>query len=145
MTGDADKPLILFDGECNLCDGFVQFVIARDPQATFRFAALRSVAAEEALEAAGCRDDLPDSIVLIDSGRVRMKSGAVLAVLRRLHRLWPLTAPLWLVPSPLRDVVYDAVARRRIRWFGRRDACWVPTPELRARFADVDERPATGE
>ena len=140
VTAAAEKPLILFDGECNLCDGFVQFVIRRDPRARFRFAALRSRAAAEALAAAGHQGALPDSIVLVCGRHVRTKSGAVLAILRRLRGLWPLTAAFWLTPSLLRDGVYDVIARRRIRWFGRRDTCWVPTPELQARFADLDER-----
>lgn len=140
MTCDADKPLILFDGECNLCNGFVQFVIRRDPKAQFRFAALGSAAAAAALDAVGFRGELPDSVVLVGGGRVRTKSAAALAVLRRLRWLWPLTSAFWIVPAPLRDLVYDAVARRRIRWFGRRPTCWVPTPELSGRFADADER-----
>ena len=140
MTGDADKPLILFDGDCNLCNGFVQFVIRRDPRARFRFAALRSAAAQAALDAAGVREELPDSIVLVDRGRVRVKSGAALAIARGLRLPWPLLSAFWVVPYPLRDWVYDWVARNRIRWFGRQETCWVPTPELRARFADLDER-----
>ncbi|MEC8652773.1 MAG: DCC1-like thiol-disulfide oxidoreductase family protein [Planctomycetota bacterium] len=140
MTGHGDNPLILFDGECNLCNGFVQFVIRRDPRARFRFAAIGSAAAAAALEAVGFDGALPDSVVLVGGGRVRTRSAAALAVLRGLSWPWPLLRVLWLGPSPLRDAVYDAVARRRIRWFGRREACWVPTPELGARFADLDER-----
>ncbi len=140
VTGHVDNPLILFDGECNLCNGFVQFVIRRDPRARFRFAALGSAAAAAALEDVGFDGALPDSVVLVAGGRVRTRSGAALAVFRGLRWPWPLLWGLWLVPSPLRDVVYDAVARRRIRWFGRREACWVPTPELCERFADLEER-----
>ena len=79
MTGDADKPLILFDGDCNLCNGFVQFVIRRVPRARFRFAALRSAAAQAALTAAGVDEELPDSIVLLQDGHVRTRSAAALA------------------------------------------------------------------
>ena len=140
MTGDADKPLILFDGDCNLCNGFVQFVIRRDPRARSRFAALRSAAAQAALTAAGVHEELPDSIVLLQDGHVRTRSAAALAILRGLGRLWPLLSIFLVVPRPLRDWVYDWVARNRIRWFGRQETCWVPTPELRARFADLDER-----
>ena len=140
MPGDADSPLILFDGECNLCNGFVQFVIRRDPRARFRFAALRSAAGRRALEQAGVQAELPDSIVLISAGRVRVRSAAALAILRGLGWLWPLTSVFLLVPRPLRDAVYDWVARHRLRWFGRQRSCWVPTAALRARFADADER-----
>ena len=140
MPGDADSPLILFDGECNLCNGFVQFVIRRDPRARFHFAALHSAAGRRALEQAGVQAELPDSIVLISAGRVRVRSAAALAILRGLGWLWPLTSVFLLVPRPLRDAVYDWVARHRLRWFGRQQSCWVPTAALRARFADADER-----
>lgn len=139
MTAPAS--LILFDGDCNLCNGFVQFVIRRDPKARYRFAALQSDAARRALEAVGADpESLPDSIALVCGGRVQVKSGAALAITRRLRGLWPLLSLFWLVPYPLRDLVYDFIARYRIRWFGRRDSCMVPTPELRARFLDAAER-----
>ena len=140
MPGDVDSPLILFDGECNLCNGFVQFVIRRDPRARFRFAALRSAAGRRALEQAGVQGELPDSIVLVSDGRVRVRSAAALTILRGLGWLWPLTSVFLLAPRPLRDAVYDWVARHRLRWFGRQDSCWVPTAALRARFADAEER-----
>lgn len=140
VTDDAHHPLILFDGECNLCNGFVQFVIRRDPGARFRFAALRSAAAQRALESAGVRGPLPDSVVLVAGGRVRVRSAAALAILRGLGRLWPLLSVFLVVPRPLRDAVYDGIARNRLRWFGRQESCWVPTPELRARFVDLEER-----
>lgn len=132
-------PLILFDGDCNLCNGAVQFVIRRDPAARFSFASLQSEAGRRALAEAG-QQDLPDSIVLVQGSRVRVKSAAALAIARGLRLPWPLLSVFWLVPYPLRDLVYDWVARNRYRWFGKRDSCWVPTPELRARFVDAPER-----
>lgn len=145
MTGEADNPLILFDGGCSLCNRFVQFVIRRDPAARFRFAALESAAAQRALDAAGVTEALPDSVVLVVGARVRVRSSAALAVLRGLGWLWPLLSVFLIVPRPLRDGVYDWIARNRIRWFGRQESCWVPTPALRARFADRDERVAEHE
>jgi predicted DCC family thiol-disulfide oxidoreductase YuxK len=139
----TDAPLILFDGECNLCNGAVQFVLRRDPRARFRFAALQSAAARAALAAAGVLGALPDSIVLVHRGRVRVKSAAALAIARGLRFPWPLLTVFWLVPYPLRDLVYDWIARNRYRWFGKRDVCWVPTKELRARF--VSEEPSANE
>jgi predicted DCC family thiol-disulfide oxidoreductase YuxK len=132
-----DHPLVLFDGTCNLCNGAVQFVLRRDPQAHFRFASLQSVAAKSALAAAGVTAALPDSIVVVHRGRVRVKSAAALAIARGLRFPWPLLTVFWLVPFPLRDLVYDWIARNRYRWFGKRDECWVPTKELRARFLDA--------
>jgi predicted DCC family thiol-disulfide oxidoreductase YuxK len=139
-TRPADTaPLVLFDGVCNLCHGAVQFVIKNDPKARFRFAALQSPAAEQALAAAGFEGPRPDSMMLVDRGRVYTRSAAALAIARGLRFPWPLLAVFWIVPSPLRDLVYRWIARHRYRWFGKRDECWVPTPELRARFADSDE------
>ncbi|MBL8755771.1 MAG: DUF393 domain-containing protein [Planctomycetes bacterium] len=134
-----DHPLVLFDGTCNLCNGAVQFVLRRDPRARFRFASLQSAAAKSALVAAGITAALPDSIVVVHRGRVRVKSGAALAIARGLRLPWPLLSAFWLVPYPLRDLVYDWIARNRYRWFGKRDVCWVPTKELRARFLDAAE------
>lgn len=131
--------MILFDGECNLCNGAVLFVIRRDPRVRFRFAALQSHAGRSLLERAGAGEGLPDSIVLVADGRVRTKSAAALAIARRLGLPWALLAVFWLVPFPLRDVVYDWIARNRHRWFGRRAECMVPTPALRARFLDAGE------
>jgi predicted DCC family thiol-disulfide oxidoreductase YuxK len=130
------KPIILFDGECNLCSWSVQFIIRRDPKARFRFAALQSPAgwrllAERGIDARGF-----DSVVLLDGARWYARSGAALRIARRLSGAWPLLGALLVVPRPLRDWAYDVVARRRYGWFGRADACMVPTPALRERFLD---------
>lgn len=125
---------ILFDGVCNLCNGFVQFVIARDPAAHFRFAALSSPAAARLLEEAGVRQPLPDTIILIDDGRVYFRSDAPLRIARGLTFPWPLASAFVVVPRFIRDRVYDFIAARRYRWFGKRDFCMVPTPDSTARF-----------
>lgn len=130
-------PLILFDGVCNLCNGAVQFVLRRDRALRFRFASLQSAAGKAELARAGVAGNVPDSIVLIAGGRVRVKSAAALAIARGLRLPWPLLSLFWLVPYPLRDLVYDWVAKNRYRWFGKRDECWVPTKDLRARFLDA--------
>ena len=125
---------ILFDGVCNLCNGFVRFVIARDPGAHFRFAALSSPAAGRVLADAGVQLPIPDTIVLVEDGVVYYRSDAPLRVARRLTFPWPLAYGLIVVPRFIRDRVYDFIAARRYRWFGRRDVCMVPTPELQQRF-----------
>jgi predicted DCC family thiol-disulfide oxidoreductase YuxK len=125
---------ILFDGVCNLCNGFVQFVIARDPTARFRFAALQSAAAASLLRDAGVSGALPDSIVLVAGGRARFGSAAALRILRGLRFPWPLAYVLIVVPPFIRDRIYDVIATHRYRWFGRRDVCMVPTPDLKRRF-----------
>ena len=126
------RAVLLFDGVCTLCNGFVQFVIQRDPAGRFQFATLQSDAARRLLQAAP--QPLPDSLVLVENGQVFLRSTAALRVVRSLRFPWPLAFVLVAVPRPLRDWVYDIVARNRYRWFGRRDVCMVPTPELRARF-----------
>ena len=124
----------MFDGVCNLCNRFVQFVIVRDPGARFRFAALESPAAQRLLGSHETADALPDSILLVENGRVLTRSSAALRILRGLRFPWPLAFAFIVVPRPLRDWLYDLVARHRYRWFGRSDACMIPSPELRARF-----------
>ncbi|WP_400194096.1 thiol-disulfide oxidoreductase DCC family protein [Hymenobacter sp. B81] len=128
--------IILFDGVCNLCHGWVQFIIARDPAAQFRFASLQSEAGRRLLPPGFNSDALnPDSVVLIENdGQIYTHSTAVLRILRRLPGGWALLAAGLLVPRPVRDAVYRWVARNRYRWFGRQESCWLPTPELRQRF-----------
>jgi len=133
-TSSPPSEVILFDGVCNLCNGFVQFVIERDPHARFKFAALQSAAAAALLNGHRKLEPLPDSIVLVEDGHLYAQSTAALRVARGLGLPWSLAYAFVIVPKPLRDVVYAWVARNRYQWFGRRDACMVPTPELRARF-----------
>ena len=122
MPAAPVERVVLFDGVCNLCNGLVQFIIRRDPHARFQFAAMTSFAA--------------DTIVLVEDGRRYERSAAVLRIARRLRAPWPVLFALIVVPRPVRDWAYDFVARRRYRWFGRRETCMVPTPELRARFVE---------
>ena len=125
-------PIVLFDGVCNLCNGAVRFILARDPRARFRFASLQSEAARRLLGG----DPPAETIVLIEAGKTHTRSTAALRIARLLRFPWPLWYGWIVVPRPLRDGVYDWVARHRYRWFGRRDTCMVPTPELRDRFLD---------
>jgi predicted DCC family thiol-disulfide oxidoreductase YuxK len=136
--------VILFDGVCNLCNGFVTFVIARDPAGRFQFGTLQSPAAQRLLETIDSREPGPDSLVLVENGRIWTRSAAALRVARRLTFPWPLGYVFVLVPRPLRDWVYNRVARNRYRWFGKRAACMVPTPDLRARFIDGVSAPEAG-
>ena len=125
---------ILFDGVCNLCHGFVRFVLARDRRAQFRFASLQSEAARVLLHAHGLNADQLNSVVLVADGRVWQKSDAALEITRHLDGIWSWGAALRVFPRPLRDAVYDWVARNRYHWFGRKDACPLPDPALVHRF-----------
>jgi predicted DCC family thiol-disulfide oxidoreductase YuxK len=124
--------IILFDGVCNLCNGLVQFVLARDGAGKFRFASLQSAAAVRLLGS----DGPVETIVLIEAGKTYIKSAAALRIARGLRFPWPILFGQVVVPGPLRDWIYDWVARNRYRWFGKRDACMLPTPQMRGRFLE---------
>lgn len=130
----VEAPIIYFDGICNLCNGAVQFVIKRDPNAKFRFASLQSLNAAEVLRLKGINPSKLESIILYEEGILYEKSTAVLKISRNLNGLWPIFYALIIVPRGLRDLVYDWIARNRYQWFGKRDECMVPTKELTSRF-----------
>lgn len=131
---DRPERVVLFDGVCKLCCGWVRFIIPRDPRARLRLAPLQSDPARRLL----ADHDLPltrfDTIVLIEEGAAHVRSEAVLRVMRQLRAPWRWLALLRVVPRPLRDWVYDRVAANRLAWFGRRESCLVPTAEIRGRF-----------
>lgn len=129
-----DHPVILFDGVCNLCIGSIQFVIERDPEGEFRFAPLQSSVADELLEGCDVDVDAVDSVVLIEDGECHVKSAAAIRTGMRLGGIYRLLGPFRFLPRFLRDGVYDIIAARRYGWFGKRDSCMMPTPELEERF-----------
>ena len=126
--------IVLFDGVCNLCNVSVTFIIDRDPHGWFRFAALQSETGRRLLAQAAWPSLAPDSIMLIESGRVHTDSTAVLRIARRLRGWWPLLYGLIVIPAPVRDGVYRWIAANRYRWFGQSTSCRVPTPDLQQRF-----------
>jgi predicted DCC family thiol-disulfide oxidoreductase YuxK len=126
--------VVLFDGVCNLCNGFVQFVIPRDPHGHFRFAALQSPVAARLLAQARVTPGDAETVVLIEDGRAFFRSSAALRIARGLRFPWPLLYGLMVLPRPIRDWVYDLIARNRLRWFGQRDQCMIPEPGIRERF-----------
>ncbi len=126
--------IILFDGVCNLCNSSVLFIIKRDPKSRFYFAALQSDFGKTQLDKFGISFTIPESVLLIEEGRLFQKSSAALKIARNLNGLWPAVYVFIIVPKFLRDLIYDYIARNRYRWFGKREACMIPTPELKARF-----------
>lgn len=134
---DAENPVIFFDGVCNLCNSAVNFVIDHDPKRAFRFAALQSEAARNLLgpEKAKAQSTL-STVLLVEGGLISTRSTAALRVARRLGFPWNALYIFTLVPTPLRDWVYNVVADHRYRWFGKRETCRVPTPELKRLFLD---------
>lgn len=135
MTGSLiERPILLFDGVCNFCNGTVNFIIKQDKKELFLFAALQSHKGEELLQQLKQNDSLPDSVVLLYNGKVYNKSAAVLQVCRLLGGIWSLLLVAYVIPPFIRDAIYNYVAAHRYKWFGRRDACMVPSPSVRKRF-----------
>ncbi len=133
-VAEREHPAILFDGVCNLCSGTVDFIIKRDPEGLFRFASLQSEAGRTLLTRHAVDSNETDSVLLIEEGRVFDRSTAALRIARHIGGLWTLFFVFVVVPKPLRDALYSAVAKRRYRWFGEKETCRVPTPEERSRF-----------
>jgi predicted DCC family thiol-disulfide oxidoreductase YuxK len=128
-----NKPVILFDGVCNLCNSSVQFVIKRDKQNRFQFASLQSEFGQNILSQHNLSSDDYGSFFLLEKDTLFTKSTGALKVLSQLHN-WHWSRIFLFVPKFIRDGVYSFIAHNRYRWFGKREACWVPTPELKAKF-----------
>ena len=126
------KKVIFFDGVCNLCNGFVDFVIQRDHHRRFLFSSLQGPSARSMLSAS--MTDRVTSIVLLENGKTYIESDAVLRILTQLGGLWAFMALCHAVPAPLRDSTYRWIAANRYRWFGQKDSCRIPSPEERSRF-----------
>ena len=127
-------PVLLFDGVCNLCSASVQWVLLRDKAGVFRFAALQSETGRELLQRFGLDTAAFDTVVLVDGNRVFTRSDAALEVLRRLGSAWAWLSIFRWAPRPIRDAVYNLVARNRYRWFGEKQECWLPRTEWKERF-----------
>jgi len=127
-------PILLFDGVCNLCNGFVQFVIKRDPQAKFRFAALQSEEGQQLLKHYNLPIDDIFSVILIENEKIHFRSSAALRMLRHLSGAWSWLYGFIIVPRFIRDFVYKFIAQNRYKWFGEKEQCMIPTPELKSRF-----------
>jgi predicted DCC family thiol-disulfide oxidoreductase YuxK len=132
----AGEAIVLFDGVCNLCNGAVQFILDRDGARRFKFASLQSERGRALLAEHGVTPPTgdPDTIYLVEDGRIFDRSTAALKIARHLSFPWWLLSVLAVAPRVLRDPFYRLVARNRYRWFGRTDECRIPTPELRARM-----------
>ena len=128
-----NKPVILFDGVCNLCNSSVQFVIKRDKQDRFQFASLQSVFGQNILSRHKLSSKDFDSFLLLKDDTLFTKSTGALKVLSQLNG-WQWAKVFLIVPKFLRNAVYSFIARNRYRWFGKREACWIPTPALKAKF-----------
>jgi predicted DCC family thiol-disulfide oxidoreductase YuxK len=129
-------PVILFDGVCNLCNRAVQFIIKRDKKKQFLFASLQSKAGSELLKKFNLSPNDFNSFVLADGDKVYTRSTAALRVAKRLSGGWKLLYGLMIFPRFLRNAVYNIIAKNRYKWFGKRNECMIPTPELKERFLE---------
>ncbi|QFU82711.1 thiol-disulfide oxidoreductase DCC family protein [Natronorubrum aibiense] len=138
MTADVpdDAPIVLFDGVCNLCHGFVQFIIPRDPEGQFHFASLQSGVGQQLLAEHGLETESLESVVLLEGEDSYVKSAAVIRIAQRLGGVYRLLGPVRFLPRRLRDGVYDLVADHRYRVFGTKDQCLLPTGDVRDRFLE---------
>lgn len=135
MTGWPDDDVILYDGVCVFCSRWIRFVAARDTDRRFRFTAIQSPYGTRLAQAFGIDPGDPDTNAVVHGGVAHFKSDGVLTVLSNLPG-WRWTRALFAVPKPLRDAVYDLVARNRYRIFGKFDACLVPDADMRARVVE---------
>lgn len=126
--------IVLFDGQCNLCNGLVQFIIKRDPKAKFKFAALQSTVGKRLIQDVGLFEKGMDTIVLIQNGTAYLRSDAAWRIARELTGGWPAAYLLRFFPRCIRDAVYSFVAQRRYRWFGQQETCMTPTIDIASRF-----------
>lgn len=130
-------PVVVFDGVCVLCNGWVRFLMARRGGARFRFAAMQGPAGRALLARHGVDPGDPASFLFLHEGRARTDSDGVIAVFETLGGGWRLASALRVVPRAWRDAAYRVLARNRYRWFGRHAACAVPHPDARDRFLDA--------
>ncbi|OAQ39122.1 thiol-disulfide oxidoreductase [Pedobacter psychrophilus] len=128
-----NKGIILFDGICNLCNGFVQKVIAADKNDYFRFASLQSEEAKELLKDHLEFKDLK-TIIFLENNKIYTRSIAALKISKHLSGIWPLLQTGYIFPAFLRDGIYNIIAKNRYKWFGKKDQCMVPSPQLKSKF-----------
>lgn len=124
------KQIVFFDGVCNVCNRFVSFLLKHDTNSRFYFASLDSAAAADILK-------LPegiDSVVFYDKGKITVKSMAVFEILKYLNWPWKALLIFKILPVSWTDKMYDFIARNRYKWFGKRESCMIPTPEIKDRF-----------
>ena len=130
--------IILFDGVCNLCNGRVQFVIQHDKEKQIHFAALQSETGRRLLQEYRVAGNNLQSFVFIEKGKAYTQSTAALRVCKYLDGLYKIFYAFLIIPRFIRDAVYRVIANNRYKWFGKREACMIPSPDVKARFLDQD-------
>ena len=128
--------VVLFDGVCNLCNSSVNWIIDHDKKNQFQFASLQSAYGSKKVIEIGLADDYMDTVVLIKDDKVFTHSDAILHIAKHLGGIYSLAVVFFIVPKFVRNFFYKIVANNRYKWFGKRDTCRMPTPELKSKFIE---------
>lgn len=124
--------IVLFDGVCNFCDGSVNFIIEHDKKDYFKFTPLQSEIGQEFVKKFSLSGI--DSVILVEDEKFYTHSTAALKIARQLGGIWSLLYAFIIIPKPIRDFFYKLFAKNRYKFFGKKDECMIPTPEVRAKF-----------
>jgi len=137
MDLPKSKKIVLFDGVCNLCNSAILTTIKYDKKNDFVYTALSSKIGKEILTKLQIDPVKTDSIILYDPNiKHYTKSSAALKIMTHFGGIWNLSYIFWIVPKTIRDSVYDFIAKNRYKWFGKKEQCMIPTPELKAKFLE---------
>ncbi|WP_246943799.1 thiol-disulfide oxidoreductase DCC family protein [Bacillus pinisoli] len=131
-----EKSIVFFDGECNLCNGAVQFLVKHDVEKKLMFASLQSKTGQQLLHNHHLHPEMFETMIFQKSNKVYFRSNAALAICQTLGGRFSIFNVFYIIPKRLRDFFYNIIAKNRYKWFGKREQCMVPTPELRKRFLD---------
>ncbi len=129
-----ENNVIIFDGVCNLCNATVRFIIVRDAQGVFKFTSAQSECGQKLLRENNYSFEILESVILLKDGNLLKKSAAALEIAAALDGVWRYLMVLRFIPLPIRDAIYDWIARNRYRWFGKRDLCMIPSETQKTRF-----------
>jgi len=130
-----NKKIILFDGVCNLCSSSINYLIDRDKHDLFRFVSLQSDLGKSLQDYLGIENQNLDTIILyIPNEGYYIKSTAALKVMKVFPGAWKFMQIFTIVPTVIRDVVYNYIAKNRYKWYGKEESCRIPTPELKSKF-----------
>jgi predicted DCC family thiol-disulfide oxidoreductase YuxK len=131
---EKEHAVILFDGICNFCNDRINFIIRHDKRDYFRYTPMQSETGMKIMKENNLDATSPDSFFLVENGKSYDRSTAALRIVRKLSGAWPLLYFFIIVPKFLRDIGYKIVAKNRYKWWGKKDACMIPTPEVRQKF-----------
>jgi predicted DCC family thiol-disulfide oxidoreductase YuxK len=131
-----EKPIVLFDGVCNFCNYWVNFAIKRDKKKKLKFTTLQGATAKQLLPQYHINPTSLSSVLFIDKGKVYTQSSASLRICKYMDGGWKLFYGFIIIPKFIRDFFYNIIAHYRYKWFGKKESCMIPTPELRERFLD---------